>query len=164
MNYAPVWKRALASYIDLMIALLPFCLFLILAYSAIGTGGHSRRMQELLSAWGGPALFLLALFAFLYFLVPEALWGCTPGKYAAGIRVVRADGAPCGFMPALARNIMRVVDMQFCCLAGLISILLSPRRQRLGDRLAGTVVVARDRRMGSTPGKKPEFVETSIEE
>lgn len=79
---------------------------------------------------------------FLYFFVFEAVWGWTPGKLALGLRVAGQGGGPCGFRAALARNIVRVLDMQLCCLVGLLSMCFSTGRQRLGDRVAGTMVVA----------------------
>jgi len=84
---------------------------------------------------------------FLYKLVLEAFWnGQTVGKRAVGIRVIKANGLPVDFLQVVIRNLLRVVDylpMQY--LVGSVAIIASKRGQRLGDMVAGTVVV-RDQR------------------
>lgn len=81
-----------------------------------------------------------------YFTLFEAYrGGQTPGKRAIGIRVVRDTGHGLTFGAALARNVMRVADMMpppF--LTGLLLVMFHPKSRRLGDMVAGTVVV-RDR-------------------
>jgi uncharacterized RDD family membrane protein YckC len=78
-----------------------------------------------------------------YFLLFEALWnGQTPGKRQQGLRVVRADGTPIGWLGSAIRNILRAVDI----LAGVYPIgfvvmFLSQNSQRIGDYAADTVVI-----------------------
>lgn len=67
--------------------------------------------------------------------------GRTPGKRAMGLRVVRADGAPVGLAESLARNLLRVVELPFGYAPAILAVALGPRRQRLGDLIAGTLVV-----------------------
>lgn len=69
--------------------------------------------------------------------------GRTPGKRAAGLRVVRLGGEPVGFMASAVRNLLRLIDMQPGILyaVGAVTILFSRRNQRLGDLAAGTLVV-----------------------
>ena len=68
--------------------------------------------------------------------------GRTPGKRWLGLRVLRADGAPVGWGPSLIRNLLRVVDgLPGAYTVGLVSVLLSRDCQRLGDMVAGTLVV-----------------------
>lgn len=84
----------------------------------------------------------LVLFVVVYFSVQEALFGATWGKLVAGLCVVDADGAHASLGAVLVRNILRPLDYwpAFYVL-GAISAVLSPLRQRLGDRVAHTVVV-----------------------
>ncbi len=93
----------------------------------------------------GVGWYLLALFAvlWLYPVVFEAMWnGQTPGKRAMRLRVVRADGAPVGWLGAFVRNLLRTVDMlPFGYAIGIASGLLDPWGRRLGDLVAGTVVI-----------------------
>ncbi len=75
--------------------------------------------------------------------------GRSLGKLIVGLRVVRDDGGPIRFRHALARGLAGfVVDFGiisgFTGAVALFSSLISPRGKRIGDLLAGTVVV-RDR-------------------
>ncbi|MCC8164835.1 MAG: Maf family nucleotide pyrophosphatase [Planctomycetes bacterium] len=80
-----------------------------------------------------------------YTAVGEGLFGKTPGKHFARIRVRSAGGGPATFAQAVMRNGLRIVDMfplpiAFPGIVGLVASFLNPRRQRIGDMLAGTVV------------------------
>ena len=88
------------------------------------------------------ALELLALYALVwgYFTGFEGLRrGQTPGKRWMGIRVIRDTGHAVSFGDAAARNLLLPVDL--FCLIGVFLIAIHPRAKRLGDLLAGTVVV-----------------------
>lgn len=68
--------------------------------------------------------------------------GRTPGKRAAGIRVVGRDGGPIGFVTSAIRNLMRIVDfLPVAYLVGAVSIVATHPGRRLGDLAAGTVVM-----------------------
>ena len=98
---------------------------------------------------GGAGLgaFLVLLFAvfWLYPVVFEAMFdGRTPGKRALGLQVLSADGAPIGWRASFVRNLLRTVDMlPFGYAAGLVACLCDPAARRLGDMVAGTLVVHR---------------------
>jgi uncharacterized RDD family membrane protein YckC len=91
-----------------------------------------------------------------YFAVFEWIWrGQTPGKRWLKLRVIREDGRPISFFEAVVRNLLRVVDFlvpPFYSI-GLISVFATERDQRVGDLVAGTVVV-RERE-----AEAPEFAE-----
>lgn len=93
----------------------------------------------------GQGLYLIALFLIFwaYPILFEALWnGQTPGKKAMSLRVVNSDGAPVGWLPAITRNLLRTVDMlPFGYAAGLVACLADPYGRRLGDMVAGTLVL-----------------------
>ena len=79
---------------------------------------------------------------FVYFAVSEGVLGTTLGKRLFGLRVVRADdGRPCGPLAAVVRTLLRLVDNVLFSAPGIAAIVSSPRRQRLGDRAANTLVV-----------------------
>jgi hypothetical protein len=82
------------------------------------------------------ALAVLTIW-FNYFVVAEWRWGQTLGKRALGITVAGEGGRAVSWNRAVVRNLLLVVDV----LAGLVLIPLSARKQRLGDRLAHTVVL-----------------------
>jgi uncharacterized membrane protein SpoIIM required for sporulation len=81
-----------------------------------------------------------------YFILFEGIRaGQTPGKRVAGIRVVMDTGHPVTFGAAAARNLLRVADLlPPPYLIGVLLVAFHPRGKRLGDLVAGTVVV-RDR-------------------
>jgi uncharacterized RDD family membrane protein YckC len=93
----------------------------------------------------GQGLYLLLLFVVVwaYPIVFEGLsQGQTPGKRAMELRVIAADGAPIGWLAACVRNLMRTVDMlPFGYACGLLACWSDPWGRRLGDRVAGTMVV-----------------------
>ncbi|MFN8034641.1 MAG: RDD family protein [Acidimicrobiia bacterium] len=98
------------------------------------------------------AFLILAVFLVLFgyhILFETVANGRTPGKAAAGIRVVALDGGPVTFLPSAVRNLLRIVDgctilTFFLAPVGLIAVFVSDRNQRVGDMAGGTLVV-RDR-------------------
>src|SRR5258707_6600055 len=92
------------------------------------------------------ALLILAFFVIWssYFIFFEWMWnGQTPGKRWLKLRVIREDGRPITFWEASVRNLLRSFDMMpapFYSI-GLISVFSSTRDQRVGDMVAGTVVI-----------------------
>jgi len=92
------------------------------------------------------AILLAFLLEWLYPILFEVLWrGSTPGKRASGLMVLHDDGTPVGWGASFSRNTLRAVDflpMAYAC--GLLTMWLSPQGKRLGDLLAGTIVVYRD--------------------
>jgi len=98
------------------------------------------------SAWNWvAALWVFAGFCLYwgYFAAFEALWnGQTPGKRKAGIRVIKDSGRPITVFEAIARNFLRVIDsMPGMYGVAVISIFIDKQSRRLGDMVAGTVVV-----------------------
>jgi uncharacterized RDD family membrane protein YckC len=78
-----------------------------------------------------------------YFIAFETLWrGRTLGKAALGLRVVTREGAPVRFRHAAIRSLLGLVDF---ALAGgffaVVFILFTRDNQRLGDLVAGTLVL-----------------------
>ncbi|GEM_PF-856620 len=72
----------------------------------------------------------------------------TPGAWLLGYRLVQENGAPIGFSHALVRTLMVPLDL----LAGWFALLVSPRRQRIGDLIAGTLVVRMPRQLRGAIG------------
>lgn len=85
---------------------------------------------------------LISLAYLAYFVVMEGTSGATLGKRILKIRVVKVDGSALTMRESLIRNILRIIDGIFVYLVGAILIWTSPNKQRLGDRLAGTIVVS----------------------
>jgi len=114
------------------------------------------------------ALALIAAFLILwgYFIWFETRWnGQTPGKRQLGLRVIRDGGYPINIFAAIIRNLIRIIDGLpivalllisigvfghqpgtaalggLCILLPVLCLLLSGRYQRIGDFVAGTMVV-----------------------
>jgi uncharacterized membrane protein SpoIIM required for sporulation/uncharacterized RDD family membrane protein YckC len=134
---AGLGSRALAAIIDTFI-IGAATIIVLLLIGEFGSGlGKWRRVifvfMSFASVWG-------------YFAFFEGLRnGQTPGKRRLGIRVVRDTGHAVTFGAAAARNLLRVADfLPPPYLLGALFVGFHPRGKRLGDIVAGTVVV-RDR-------------------
>ncbi|MBW4652043.1 MAG: RDD family protein [Kaiparowitsia implicata GSE-PSE-MK54-09C] len=143
---AGLGNRALAIVIDyvlLAIALTTFwTVWLIASVQVITYAGQiDPRYGSLASTWLlAIALLLSFILSTGYFIWFEVMRrGQTPGKRWVNIRVVKADGTPVGIAQAVLRSLLRPIDD--AAFIGLLLILLTPREQRLGDLLAGTLVV-----------------------
>lgn len=143
LELAGLGSRILAALCDAAIlAFLTSALFV--GVGALLPQRDAARFDTLVAV-----VILLAAFSLFwgYFLLFEGLHrGRTPGKQLLGIRVVMDTGHPLTFSAAAIRNLVRVVDAQpiFFYLVGLAFVLLHRENRRLGDIVAGTVVV-RDR-------------------
>jgi len=151
--------RALAYLLDLFLVFLAWVTAIIL-YSI--SGDLLRRLQALSAV--GQLLAVLAVFlsSWGWDVAWETLGrGQTPGKRALGLRVVRADGAPVGLVESLARNLLRAVEVPLGYAPAVLAVALGPRRQRLGDLVAGTLVVRERRydlsRYGPPAAADPRF-------
>ena len=85
-------------------------------------------------------LILLLLSLFYYFAM-EWLFSATLGKFVMKIRVVGTEGDPCTITESTIRNLFRIIDwLPFCYTLGLLALLTTNKRQRVGDRIAHTIV------------------------
>src|ERR1700733_10254409 len=104
-------------------------------------------MQKFESASAKWMVAILILVPFLlhwgYFTLFEGLWhGQTPGKRVAKIRVIQQSGRAITIFESLSRNLVRVIDfLPTFYVVGTVSIFITKRNQRLGDLVAGTLVV-----------------------
>jgi|GEM_PF-1738679 len=128
-----VGKRIGAAVVDSIIG---FVLYVVLSGLILGGGVSSGSVVM--------AMFVLPFTVFVgYYIVFEGLVGnATPGKRLFDIEVVREDGGPIGGEEAVVRNLLRFVDGMFYYAVGFLFMASSDRKQRLGDRIASTVVVA----------------------
>jgi len=124
-----ILKRVLALIIDTVL----FVVTLGILTSIVGV--ISQTLSSLLTGLG-TVLF------FAYFIYFEAEYGQTIGKMVLKIVVVTEDGAPLSYRESIIRTLLRIIDaLPFFYLIGLVAILLTDRKQRLGDIVADTVVV-----------------------
>src|SRR5215216_7744652 len=138
---ANVGNRFLAAAIDHFIQAVLIALILMIARAFA-----DWSLFVSMSVWAA-ALAVLVVFAISwgYFVLFETLCsGQTPGKRMMRLRVVREDGRPARFFEVFVRNLLRLaVDFQplSSYAIGVISIIFSARAKRVGDFVAGTVVV-----------------------
>ena len=128
--FAGIMPRFFAMLVDTI-------LIMGLAGIAVFAGMMMEDPEIMMLAYGVSGLISL-----LYVLVLEA-GGGTIGKRLLGMRIVSAaDGGKPGLGRAIVRNLMRIIDaLPFFYLIGLLAIASSDRKQRLGDRAAGTLVL-----------------------
>jgi uncharacterized RDD family membrane protein YckC len=141
---AGIGSRFLGLAID---TLLQFALYFIgvlllwFAASVIGIGRYLRWIP----ANFVPALVILFMFCVYwgYFAFFEIIWkGQTPGKRLAKIRVIHESGRPINVYEAIGRNLLRVIDgLPGMYGVGVVCMILNSQNRRLGDYVAGTVVV-----------------------
>ena len=101
--------------------------------------------------WASPGLAMFILFL-LYFVIgwfygvlfETFMNGQTPGKYVLGLRVLTDNGRPIDGMQATLRNLLRTADIVIW-LVGILVSTLNNRYQRLGDLVAGTIVIVEER-------------------
>jgi len=141
---ASIGNRFLACAIDHAIQVVSLTLIFI---ASLIVANVSSVEQSLSNApkWVHAIMILLLFLTFSgYFAFFEWAWsGQTPGKRWLKLRVIREDGRPITFWEASVRNLLRSFDMMpfsFYSI-GLISVFSTTRDQRVGDMVAGTVVV-----------------------
>ncbi len=141
MELAPagIGSRFLALALDTVIQAVLYVAIILLAAWL----GPAIRIRWFSGTWAGAAgLFLMFCIYWGYFAAFEIYWhGQTPGKRVAGIRVVKDTGRPISAIEGVGRNLMRAVDGQFLYLVGMVSVMLSRQNKRLGDYVAGTIVI-----------------------
>jgi uncharacterized RDD family membrane protein YckC len=142
---AGIGNRAYALLIDYVV------LGIILTVFLIAWSYFSIQLYSVVENWLGSdnqvGLWLIAIpiltsfFIFVgYFVFFEALWqGQTPGKRYVKIRVIRDDGRPISLQQSTLRALLRPIDDIF--FLGVFLITLSKQEKRLGDFVAGTLVI-----------------------
>ncbi|HEX7937640.1 MAG TPA: stage II sporulation protein M, partial [Gemmatimonadaceae bacterium] len=148
LNYtiAGVGSRTYAALIDYLIVVVALLVIDIGVLTLVPKAGSAIGNSS--SAWS-IALIVIVQFAVLwgYYVVFEALNdGQTPGKRSQRLRVVRDGGYSITFGASAVRNIVRFVDMQPIAFyaVGLFGVIVSKQGKRLGDMVAGTLVVKED--------------------
>ena len=132
LQYVGVGMRFLALLIDTILVGIIGSILGAIFHSSLGPTGT----VTLTSAIG-------TILGVLYYVGLEATQGATLGKMILGLRIVKTDGSPIGWSESIIRNLLRIIDCLFGYLVGAILIWTSPQRQRLGDRVAHTVVIRR---------------------
>jgi len=149
VDVAGLGSRFIAVMID---SLIQTATILILGL-AVGPGLSALGVSDSVTL---PLFIAVVGLVFLgYYPILEIMMhGRTVGKRAQGLRVVQTDGQPARAGTIVLRELMRIVDyLPSSYLIGALAILLSKRSQRVGDMVAGTIVV-RERKI--PPPQPPE--------
>jgi uncharacterized RDD family membrane protein YckC len=149
LTLAGVGSRFAAAVVDAIIetVLLVAIVVLTIETNGFGAGGN----------WGAAIVLVLIFMVFLgYDVAFEVLAsGRTPGKRWNGLRVVLDGGQPIGFLASSIRNLLRLIDwLPSLYLVGVVSIVATGKNQRVGDLVAGSIVV-RERRAPATAVAPP---------
>jgi uncharacterized RDD family membrane protein YckC len=129
---APPLRRFIACVTDSLI--------IGAVYLALTIGVQGSAMLWKISENLFDVAFLIAL-TFAYYFVQEGLFATTIGKSILRLRVLGKDGEPCSFGASFTRNILRILDwLPFLYLIAAVAMLTSPDRQRIGDKMASTIV------------------------
>lgn len=131
-------RRLLAGLLDLIVLA-----GLLVGVGILFGGAHAGNGNYSVQLNGLPAVVFLVA-ALTYYVGLELLFGRTIGKFLVHIRAVRTDGGRLTPKAALLRNLGRIIDgLPIFYLVGLIALFASNSpRQRVGDRIAGTTVIA----------------------
>jgi len=139
---AGIGSRFLAMALDTLIQVGVGLIAIVVFFLILGIGVSSLQY---IPHTVGPAIAIFIVFTIYwgYFAIFESLWkGQTPGKRVAGIRVIKESGRPINAYEAIGRNLMRAVDgLPGMYGVGLVCMMLNRESRRLGDFVAGTVVV-----------------------
>jgi uncharacterized RDD family membrane protein YckC len=132
MPVASLGTRALAASIDYVLFGILLAGFFIAAIWVVSFAGLN-------DAWVFAGFILLFFVVeYGYFIGLEiAMQGQTPGKRVVGVRVVSRHAGRVDATSVVLRNLVRSVDM----FVGVPFMAVDPLARRLGDRLAGTLVV-----------------------
>jgi uncharacterized RDD family membrane protein YckC len=137
-SLAGAGTRAAAYMLDLMVMMLLIQIGINLIMAIV----FALPIAD--SRWGAALGGMITFAAYNgYFMIFEwVMNGQTPGKRVLGIRVVKQGGYALSILDTLLRNLMRFVDfLPMFYGVGLVSLLATSRSQRLGDLVAGTLVV-----------------------
>jgi len=138
--YAGLGVRGLALAIDALVSMV------IVIPLAAAQGGVQASNGTFGFQITGLPLVVAAVAWLIYMTLMEGKFGASLGKRITRLRVVTEGGSPVTLEAALMRNLLRVLDAFpyfLPYLLGAIAASRSPMRQRLGDRIAETVVVSR---------------------
>jgi uncharacterized RDD family membrane protein YckC len=137
---AGIGSRFMAVFLDSLIQLVAYLVLLLCGLFWISLGDTSPGRSVFRQAIGVLVVFCIN---WGYYAVFEALWkGQTPGKRWAGIRVIKDTGRPINAFEAISRNLVRFVDLLPALYGvGVVTMLLNSKHRRLGDFVAGTLVV-----------------------
>ena len=142
-TYCGVGLRGIAMFVDSFIWI--FLTFIAMPFAGILTGSLETGNGTYADLEGTAAVLGISLWFVLsigYHTVFEWKYGQTLGKYLVSIKVEHKNGEALSLREAFLRNLLRLIDwLPMFYILGIGMLFASNRYQRIGDRVAGTVVV-----------------------
>ena len=150
LTTAGVGTRTMAALIDIVVRMVATFLLAV-------AGNVLQDVTGPFPAWAGVSFLIVIGFVVTYgygVLFEAFMGGRTPGKAAMGIRVVTTSGGPIGFREAAIRGALGVVEIMLTAgLVAFVAVFATERDQRIGDLVAGTLVV-RERSAAKVPAAR----------
>lgn len=147
LKRAGIISRSFAYLIDLIvstfltiIASLPF--MILMGFLNPPNGGFNI-VGLFVQFFPAPMITNLSII-FIYFVIFEGYFGYTLGKWLFDLRVLRVDGERINYSEAMLRNIPKLFIATIAVDAVLMLVLYRKDRQRLFDRISGTIVIHRN--------------------
>ncbi|MGI8766943.1 MAG: stage II sporulation protein M [Gemmatimonadaceae bacterium] len=150
-SIAGIGSRGAAAALDAIICVASLIVLAVVAAFAVGFLGTKGKLEMMPpSASWIFAAYVIVQFVVIwgYYVLFEGLWdGQTPGKRVMQLRVVRDGGYSVSFEASAVRNLLRVVDAMPIplYLIGIVAAMLNRSRKRIGDLVAGTIVIKEGR-------------------
>ena len=144
MEIAGLAIRAVAFIIDqIIIAIVMFILLVLGIGSMLGITVISGGELAPISIMGAISIGIFAwLLRLIYFTFLEARSGQTIGKKIMKIRVIKMNGDEMDYVAAFVRNLLRIIDqLPTLYIIGFLLIIITKENQRIGDMVAGTILV-----------------------
>jgi uncharacterized RDD family membrane protein YckC len=132
-------RRGLAYLLDFVVRIVIFLIISVALAMTGATGGQKAST--------GFQLLLLFALEWGYYVFFETLWaGRSPGKLVLRLRVIKEGGYSISFVDSLLRNLLRAADfLPGAYTLGILVMGVDERFRRLGDLVAGTMVVVEER-------------------
>jgi uncharacterized RDD family membrane protein YckC len=143
---AGIGSRFLALATDSLLQLVfVLVMFIVGAIVSVAYGEVASSASRFFSQTVGAIILVLVPFCLYwgYYAFFEIIWqGKTPGKRVAGIRVIHQSGRPMTAVECIGRNLMRAADiLPGVYGVGLVCMMCNKQNRRIGDFVAGTIVV-----------------------
>jgi|GEM_PF-5463235 len=142
---ATLTQRGVAFFVDFLL-LAPFgFVFQAFVFQDARVVADPARIEYYVTSGFLLSVLLFHVLAVVYYILSEANFGQSVGKWVVGIEVLDLSGKRITPRQAVIRNLLRIVDSGylFQYFVGMFSILVTARAQRVGDIAAGTIVVQR---------------------
>jgi uncharacterized RDD family membrane protein YckC len=158
LPHAGFWIRFIAAFIDLILLVVPFAVFVSFLAAGMGISNPffnhraGAPLNETLTQWGPTFLFLCVCFfaaeSWLYFAVSESSrWHATLGKRLLGLYVADATGKPVDFWRASLRFCGGRLLAHVPVLGGYYFVIdclcvgLTSNKRAIHDMLSGCLVL-----------------------